>query len=93
KFTLKHWYRGRLKDANLSGQKTVCGKLVRGEHPPENIHASFLPGIRYSKARKMDVCIAENRSQRIEKSFAAERKIVWRRMYGRFCILLGNSFR
>ena len=41
----------------------------------------------------MDVCIAENRSQRIEKSFAAERKIVWRRMYGRFCILLGNSFR
>ena len=31
--------------------------------------------------------MSENRSQEIEKSFAAEREIVWRRIYGRFWII------
>ena len=30
-----------------------------------------------------------NRSQQIEESFGLEREIVWRKMYGRFCMLLG----
>ena len=34
----------------------------------------------YGKARRTDVSTSENRSQEIEKSFAAERKIVWLRM-------------
>ena len=76
KFTLKYWYRRSLKDANPLGWKTVCRRSESGEHPPENIHVSFLPTIRHGKARKMDVGIPENRSQQIEKSFAAERKIV-----------------
>ena len=44
--------------------------MVGAEHPPENIHASFLPGIRYSKARKMDVGI-------VLKTVLGRLKIVW----------------
>ena len=35
----------------------------------------------YGKARRTDVSTSENRSQEIEKSFAAERKIVCSRLY------------
>ena len=73
-------------------EKLFVGGGGSGEHPLENIHTSFLPDIHHDKACKTDVGTSGNRSQRIEKSFAAERKIIWRRMYGRFCILLGNSF-
>ena len=44
----------------------------------------------YGKARRTDVSTSENRSQEIEKSFAAERKIIWRRMYGRFLYTIGQ---
>ncbi|WP_418818621.1 hypothetical protein [Paraprevotella clara] len=41
------------------------------------LHTFFLSGFQHGKARKTDVSTSENRSQEIEKSFAAERKIVW----------------
>ena len=44
----------------------------------------------YGKARRTDVSTSENRSQEIEKSSAAERKIIWCRMYGRFLYTIGQ---
>ncbi|WP_462359465.1 hypothetical protein [Paraprevotella clara] len=41
-----------------------------------HLHTFFLSGFQHGKARKMDVSTSENLSQEIEKSFAAERKIV-----------------
>ena len=89
KFTLRRWYRIGLKDANLSGWKSVCRRSGSWEYPPENIHTSFLPDIHHDKACKTDVGTSGNRSRQIEESFGIEREIVWRRMYGRFCMLLG----
>ncbi len=72
KFTLRRWYRGSLKDANLSGWKTVCGRWRSGEYLPENIHISFLSDIWHGKASQTDVSISKNSFQQIEKSFGAE---------------------
>ena len=79
KFTLKRWYRRGLKEANLFGRKTVCGRWDSKDINPENIRT--FPLSRFQQGR---VCKTEsappkivlrrlkNRLQQNGKSYGAE---------------------
>jgi hypothetical protein len=71
------------------GENPFVGGVGAENTLRKNIHTSFLPDIHHDKACKTDVGMSGNRSQQIEESFGLEREIVWRKMYGRFCMLLG----
>ena len=65
----------------FSGEKLFVGGEVGRIQIRATSIPSFYPVFSTAKPVRRMVSTSENRSQEIEKSFAAERKIVWRRLY------------